>query len=342
VESVFTGATMNELGRVFVTRRIPAAGLRRLREAGARVEVWDGPENERPTAEAVIAGTRDADVLLSLLTETIDAEVLAANSDLAGVANYAVGVDNIDLAAASRLQIPVSNTPEVLTETTADLTWALLLAVRRRCVEGDRVMRAGRYQVWGPNLLLGNDVSPGGDGRRRTLGVVGFGRIGRAVARRAAGFDMRVIASSGDRAAVERSGLAEWTPLDELLASSDFVALHTPLTEVTRHLIGAEQLALMPSHAYLINTSRGPVVDERALVEALQRGTIAGAGLDVYEREPAMSPGLAELDNVVVLPHLGSASHGTRDRMAVLAADNAVAMLRGERAPDCVNPEVYA
>ena len=339
---MFTGATMNELGRVFVTRCIPDVGLRRLSDAGAEVRVWKGAENERPSAEEVLAGARDADVLLSLLTEQIDAAVLAANPDLAGVANYAVGVDNVDLAAASRMRIPVSNTPDVLTETTADLTWALLLAVARRVVEGDRFMRAGRYKVWGPNLLLGNDVSPGGDGHRRTLGIVGFGRIGRAVARRAAGFDMRVIASSRDRAAVEQSGLAEWASLDELLGCSDFVSVHTPLTEATHHLIGAEQIALMSSRAYLINTSRGPVVDEGALVEALRHGTIAGAGLDVYESEPAMSPGLAELDNVVVLPHLGSASHGTRDRMAVLAAENALAMLRGERAPDCVNPEVYA
>jgi glyoxylate reductase len=341
VESVFTVNGANVIGSVFVTRRIREAGLQRLRDAGARVTLWEGAEHARPSRDEILRGIREADVVLSLLTESIDAEVLAANPELRGVANYAVGVDNIDVETASGLGIPVSNTPDVLTETTADLTWALLLSVTRRVVEGDAFMRSGAYRTWGPNLLLGDDVSPGGDGRRRTLGIVGFGRIGRAVARRAHGFGLEVLAHSRDRESVRESGLAEWVSLEELLERSDFVSIHTPLTPSTHHLIGPGQIDLMSERTYLVNTSRGPVVDERALVEALRHGRIAGAGLDVYENEPRMSPGLAELDNVVLLPHLGSATRGTRDRMATMAAENALAMLRGERAPDCVNPEVY-
>jgi glyoxylate reductase len=329
-------------GIVLVTRKIRESGLRLLREAGVQVRVCETRRDQGPDHRQLVREVRDCDVLLSLLTERVDAEVLSANPDLRGVANYAVGVDNIDLVAATRAGIPVSNTPDVLSETTADLAWALVLAVSRRVVEGDAYMRAGRYQSWAPDLLLGQDVSPGGDGRRKTLGIVGFGRIGRAVARRAQGFDMRVLATgSGGPAPVESTGLATWVELPELLRESDFVSLHTPLTSATEHLIGAAEFEQMRANAYLINTARGPIVDESALVRALREGRIAGAGLDVYEAEPAMAPGLAELENVVLLPHLGSASRGTRDQMAVLAANNALAMLRGDRAPNCVNPAVY-
>jgi glyoxylate reductase len=203
-------------------------------------------------------------------------------------------------------------------------------------------MRAGRYKLWGPNLLLGEDVSPGGDGRTKILGLIGFGRIGRAVARRARGFDMKVIAFDPYmRDTIDASPDADWSELEDLVRQSDFVSIHTLLSDDTRHLIGAEQLRFMKPTAFLINTARGPIVDETALVEALQRGTIAGAGLDVFENEPSMATGLAELENVVVLPHLGSATRGTRDRMATMAAANALAMLRYEPAPNVVNPEVY-
>jgi len=329
-------------GKVFVTRRIRDAGLEMLEEGGADVEVWPGPEDAGPSHDEILAGVADADVLLSLLTEPVDREVLEANAALRGVAQFAVGYNNIDVEAATELGIPVSNTPGVLTETTADLTWALLLAMARRIPQGDRYMRAGKYKLWGPNLLLGDDVSTGGDGRRKVLGIIGFGRIGRAVARRALGFDMQVLAHDPyARDDIEADDQAGWAELEDLLRDSDFVSIHTLLTDETQHLIGPRELELMKPTAYLINAARGPIVDEAALVEALPEGTIAGAGLDVYENEPEMAPGLAQLDNAVLLPHLGSASRATRDKMATMAAENALAMLAGERAPNCVNTEVY-
>ena len=230
-----------------------------------------------------------------------------------------------------------------MTETTADLAWALLLGAARNVVAGDRYMRAGNYKIWGPNLLLGEDVSPGGDGRRKVLGIIGFGRIGQAVGRRAIGFDMRVLAHDPyARDVIEADDHTEWAELDELLETSDFVTVHTQLSEETRHLIGVRELDLMKPSAFLVNAARGPIVDEAALLEALSDKRIAGAGLDVYEDEPKMVPGLEAQDNSVLLPHLGSATRGTRDQMAILAATNAVAMMRGERAPNCVNREVYA
>lgn len=329
-------------GKIFVTRRIRDAGLDLFRDAGAEVRVWPGPENARPTREEVLEGTRWADVVLSLLTEPIDREVMSANPRLRGVANFAVGFDNIDLPVATELGVPVSNTPDVLTDTTADLTWALLLAVSRNLIAGDGFMRAGSYEVWGPNLLLGEDVSPGGDGRRKVLGILGFGRIGRAVARRASGFDMRVLAHDPfAKEAIEADSRAEWAELDDLLRESDFVSVHTLLSDETRHLIGDRELSLMKSTAYLINAARGPIVHEEALVRALRNEKIAGAGLDVYEDEPAMAEGLAALENTVLLPHLGSATRGTRDAMSTRAARNALAMLECRPAPDCLNPGVY-
>ena len=329
-------------GKIFVTRRIRDAGLDLLREAGVELRVWPGPENARPEREEVLEGARWADVLLSLLTEPIDREVMAANPRLRGVANFAVGFDNIETPVATELGVPVSNTPGVLTDTTADLTWALLLSAARNVASGDVYMRGGRYEVWSPNLLLGEDVSRGGDGRPKVLGILGFGRIGQAVARRALGFDMRVLAHDPfAREAIEADEQAEWAELDDLLRESDFVTIHAPLNEHTHHLIGEQELRAMKPRAYLINAARGPIVDEAALVRALRKKQIAGAGLDVYEDEPAMADGLAELENAVLLPHLGSATRGTRDLMATKAASNALAMLRGEHAPNCVNPEVY-
>ena len=329
-------------GKIFVTRRIRDAGLDLLREAGVELRVWPGPENARPGREEVLEGARWADVLLSLLTEPIDREVMAANPRRQGVANFAVGFDNIEIPVATELGIPVSNTPGVLTDTTADLTWALLLSAARNVASGDAYMRGGRYEVWGPNLLLGEDVSPGGGGRAKVLGILGFGRIGQAVARRALGFDMRVLAHDPfAREAIEADEQAEWAELDDLLRESDFVSVHTLLSKETRHLVSERELGLMKPTAFLINAARGPIVDEAALVRALRKKQIAGAGLDVYEDEPAMADGLAELENAVLLPHLGSATRGTRDLMATKAATNALAMLRGERAPNCVNPEVY-
>lgn len=332
------------MSRVFVTRRIPEAGLAHLREGGAEVRVGQDDDEAFVDREVLVEGTRWADVLLSLLTEAVDRPLLEVNPRLRGVANYAVGFNNVDVAAATALGLPVTNTPGVLTETTADLTWALLLAASRRIPEAHGYMAGGRYRIWGPNLLLGDDVSPGGTGRRKVLGIVGFGRIGQAVARRSVGFEMDVLAHDPrNRDRVEAFGPpVRWAELDELLARSDFVTLHPRLTPETRHLVDARALELMKPTAYLVNVARGEIVDERALVHALRNGGIAGAALDVFEEEPAMAPGLADLPNVVLAPHIGSASRDTRDRMAVMAADNALHHLRGERAPHVVNPEVYA
>jgi len=338
---------------IVVTRRIPRAGMAVLEAARAegedlRIEIVQSQEDEGLTREQMLAAARRADVLLSQLTEPVDRQVLAANPALRGVAQMAVGYDNVDVGAATELGLPVTNTPGVLTETTADLTWALLMAVARRIPEAHRYMVGGRYKLWGPNLLLGSDVSPGGSGRRKVLGIVGYGRIGRAVARRSLGFEMDVLAHDPlDREGVEADEIATWAELDELLARSDFISLHPALTEATHHLIGAAELAKMKPTAYLINVSRGPVVDEEALVRALEAGAIGGAALDVFEDEPSMKPGLAACaaredgPSVVLLPHIGSATRDTRDKMATMAATNALAHLARERAPDCVNPEVY-
>lgn len=325
--------------RVFVTRRIPQPGLDVLTGAGVEVEVFQSNEEAGLSRQEVLDGVRGCDVLLSLLTEPIDREVMAANAQLLGVANMAVGHDNVDLEAATELGVPVTNTPGVLTETTADLTFALILAVARRVPQAHDYTVAGRYRIWGPNLFLGADVGTGASGRRKVLGIVGFGRIGAAVARRARGFDMDVVAFDPETN-IGQEGV-EQVELGQLLERSDFVSLHPPLTRQTRHLIGAEELARMKPSAFLVNASRGPVVDERALVAALRAGAIAGAALDVYEDEPALAPGLTELENVVLMPHIASASHDTRGAMATMAATNALCHLRGERAPNVLNPEVY-
>jgi glyoxylate reductase len=328
--------------QVFVTRRIPDAGLQVLRDAGVSHVVSQDDEESGVERAALVEGVRSCDVLLPLLTERVDRELLEVNPGLLGVAQMAVGFDNIDVAAATELGIPVSNTPEVLTETTADLAWALIMAVARRIPQAHNYMVEGRYRIWGPGLFLGGDVGPGPSGRRKTLGVVGFGRIGAAVARRGTGFDMRILAFDPyAREAIDASDVAEWAEIDELVAESDFVSLHPLLTQETRHLIDERRLRAMKPTAYLVNAARGPIVDEEALVRALREGWIAGAGLDVYEREPAMADGLAELDNVVLLPHIASASIDTRGMMASMAADNAVAFLRRERARNPVNPDVY-
>lgn len=349
--------------RIIITRRIPRAGMDLLEQVSGddaggspapHLQVVQNHEEQGLTREQVLAAARAADVLLCQLTEPIDREILATNPRLLGVAQMAVGYDNVDVEAATELGIPVTNTPGVLTDTTADLTWALLMAVARRIPEAHEYMQAGRYKLWGPNLLLGADVSPGGSGRRKVLGIIGYGRIGRAVAKRSVGFDMEVLAHDPfNRQAVEEDDLATWAELHDLLERSDFVSLHPALTEETRHLIGEAELRRMKTTACLINVSRGPVVDEAALVRALREGWIGGAALDVYEDEPAMAPGLAEMaelaarddreggPTVVIVPHIGSASRDTRDKMATMAATNALAHLRRERAPNCVNPEVY-
>lgn len=320
--------------KIYVTRRIPQPGLDILAEV---FEVEVNPYDRVVTREELIAGVKGKDALLCLLTDKIDAEVMDAEPRLKVIANYAVGFDNVDVAAATRRGIPVTNTPGVLTDTTADLAFTLLLATARRVVEADKFMRAGKYQGWAPMLFLGQDI------HHKTLGIVGFGRIGQAVAERAAGFHMRILYSDSKRASgeIENKYNAEFRELADLLRESDFVSLHVPLTESTYHLISDEEFDLMKKTAILVNTSRGPVVDEKALVRALKAGKIAGAGLDVYEREPQCEPELKELDNVIMVPHIASASVETRTKMATMAAENAVAVIRGEIPPNLVNPEVW-
>lgn len=287
------------------------------------------------TGEDLARSVRGFDAVLCMLHDPIDAAVLKAAEGCRVIANMAVGYNNIDVAEATQRGILVTNTPGVLTEATADLTWALILAVPRRVAEGDRVMRAGTFPGWGPNYMLGGDVTG------RTLGLVGPGRIALAVAERALGFRMSLLyAGRRESPGLDALG-AKRVELDRLLAEADFVSLHVPLTAETTHLIDARALSLMKPTAYLINTSRGPVVDEAALVDALAERRIAGAGLDVYEREPVMHPGLAGLDNAVLLPHLGSATFETRGRMSRIAAENVIAALQGRRPPNLVNPEAW-
>jgi lactate dehydrogenase-like 2-hydroxyacid dehydrogenase len=323
-----------EKPRVFITRLIPDEGLSLIREA-CEAEVWPG--ELPPPHAALVEKVRGADGLLCLLTDPVDAEVIAAGARLKVISTYAVGYDNIDIAAATARGIPVGNTPGILTETTADFTFALLLAAARRVAEGDRTVRAGQWKTWGPTTLLGVDV------HHAVLGVIGFGRIGRAVARRARGFDMTVLYYDPAAAVPEseREG-ARPVDLETLLRESDFISIHTPLNEATRRLIRSETLAMMKPTAVLVNTARGGVVDTQDLYEALRGGVIAYAALDVTDPEPipADHP-LLSLDNVLIAPHIASASRATRGTMALYAARNLIAGLRGESLPFCVNPQVY-
>jgi glyoxylate reductase len=317
---------------VYVTRRIPDAGLEMIREA-CDMTLWEG--DEPPPYEVLVENVREADGLLSLLTDRVDEALMAAAPHLCVISQYAVGVDNIDVAAATRRGIVVGNTPDVLTDATADMAFALLMAAARRLVEGVDYIRAGRWRTWGPLTLLGQDVHDA------TLGIVGLGRIGKAVAQRARGFDMHIMYYDCYRdEAMEREFGPSCADLDTLLIESDFVTLHVPLTSETYHLISAAQLQQMKPTAVLINTSRGPVVDQDALVEALRAGEIAYAALDVTDPEPLPSDHpLLSLPNAIVTPHIASASVTARTQMAVLAARNLLAGLRGEALPHPVNPE---
>jgi glyoxylate reductase len=319
--------------KVLVTLNLQKEHLDRLaEECDVDVHAHDRPL-DRKDFLGRIAGKQG---LLPSITDVVDAEAMDRAPGLQVIANFGVGYNNIDVAAATVRGIPVSNTPGVLTDATADLAFALILATGRRVVEGDRMVREGRFLFWAPYLFLGRDVSG------KTLGIAGLGRIGKAVARRARGFDMPVLYSNRTRLdAGEEAALGvSFRPFPDLLAEADILSLHVPLTPETRHLIDREALGRMKPSAILVNTSRGPVVDEKALVAALRTGGIAGAGLDVYEDEPYLAPGLAELENVVLLPHVGSGTWETRMKMADLAVANLLAGLKGERLPNLVNPEV--
>lgn len=312
------------MARCFVTRRIPGTAVERL-AAEHDVDVW--PERLPPSHAALVERAADVEGLLCMLTDPVDRALLEAAPGLRAVSTYAVGVDNIDLDAATERAIPVGHTPDVLTETSADLALALMLAVMRRIPQGDAAVRAGEWVTWEPAMLLGHDL------HRATVGIVGLGRIGRAVKRRVEGFGAEAI----------HTGREDGVPLEELLERADVVTLHCPLTERTRGLIGEDALRRMRDDAYLVNTARGQIVDTDALRRALVEGWIAGAALDVTDPEPlpAGHP-LLDAPNLVVAPHLGSASHATREQMADIAVDNLLAGLRGDEMPHCANPAVYA
>jgi glyoxylate reductase len=313
--------------RLYVTRQLPEPVMTALTE---RFDLTQPPETAPPNRDTVLAGIRYADALICTLAEQIDAPMLSKASHLRVIANYAVGYNNIDLDAARTHNIIVTNTPDILTESTADLTWALLLATARRVPEGHSLVQHGAWTGWEPRQLLGADVFG------RTLGIIGMGRIGQAVARRAAGFKMPVL--HHNRTPKDFPDHPSWksVALNDVLSQADFLTLHVPLTADTRHLIARRELQLMRPTAYLINIARGSVIDEAALVEAIQEGRLAGAGLDVYEHEPAIHPGLLSLSNVVTLPHLGSATHATRIRMGMVCLENVAAVLEGRPAPNRV------
>lgn len=320
--------------KVFVTRIIPDKGLEIVREF-CEMDLWQ--EELPPGREELLKRVQGIDGLLCLLTDRVDGEVMdAAGEQLKVISNHAVGFDNIDVPAGTARGIPVGNTPDVLTDATADFAFALLMAVARRIPEGERFVHEGKWKTWGPKLLLGVDI------KGATLGLVGFGRIGQAVARRATGFDMRVIYYDPKEAKSSRDLNAQRVDFETLLEESDFVSIHTPLTPDTRHLIDAEALSKMKPNAVLINTARGPIVDLDALYEALISRRIFGAGLDVTEPEPIpLDSPLLKLENILVAPHIASASITSRDQMSWMAAQNLIAGLKGERLPNCVNPQVY-
>ena len=318
---------------VLVTKRIYPEAIEYLRQ---HVELDYANSDDGLTASELAERIRGKHGVVSQLTDKFDAAMIERLEGVRVIANVAVGYDNIDVAAATAKGILVTNTPDVLTDTTADLAFALLLAAARRIVEGYQFVHSGQWRKWRIDLLVGRDV------HHATLGIVGMGRIGQAVAKRAGGFSMRILYYDVVRAPepLERSLGLEYRPLEELLREADFVSLHVPLVEETRKLIGKDQLRAMKPSAILVNTSRGPIVDENALAEALEKRWIAGAGLDVFEREPEVHPGLLKLENVVVAPHIGSASIDTRRNMSMLAAQNAVAALSGQRPPNLVNREL--
>ncbi len=321
--------------KVFVTRIIPDKGLDPLKDF-CDVDLWQAALP--PSREELLRHVQRVDGLLSLLTDKIDGELMdAAGAQLKVISNFAVGFDNIDVNAATARKIPVGNTPDVLTDATADFAFTLMMSTSRRILEADRHVRAGKWKTWEPMQLLGHEM------KNATLGLVGFGRIGKAMARRALGFDMRVIYYDPSETKSDPDVKAVGVDLETLLAESDFISLHTPLTPATQNLIDAETLGKMKPNAILVNTARGPVVDLEALYEALKSKRIFAAGLDVTEPEPlpADHP-LFTLDNVIIAPHIASATVAARDKMAWMAAKNLITGLKGEHLPNCVNPQVYA
>lgn len=319
--------------KVYVTRQLPGAAIENLKEL---FDVTVNPYDRVLTREELLAGVRGMDAVLCLLTDTIDSEVFeAAGPQCRIFADYAVGYNNIDVAEATKRGIIVTNTPGVLTDATADLAWALLFAVSRRIAESDSFARKGSFKGWGPMLLLGRDITG------KKLGIIGAGRIGFNFAKKAKGFDMEILyTSTKPNNEMEEKLGARFVDKETLLREADFISVHVPLNPSTRHYISEKEFKLMKSTAVLINTSRGPVVDEKALVQALKSGEIWGAGLDVFENEPDIEPGLIELKNVVIVPHIASATIETRTNMGLIAAGNIISVLTGNMPETCVNPEV--
>lgn len=319
---------------VFVTRKLPGNALDKLR---SQYNVTVNPEDRNITKEELLKAVAGQDALISMLSDPVDRDVIAAGDRLKVIANYAVGFNNIDVEAASERKIPVCNTPDVLTNASADFAWTLLMAAARRLIEGDAMTRAGKFSGWAPELLLGVEVYG------KTLGIIGAGRIGQAVAKRALGFEMRTLYHNRSRLPhnVEQELKMEYIDLETLLKESDFVSIHCPLTPETRYLIDRPELELMKPTAVLINTARGPVVNETALVQALKDKVIYGAALDVFEDEPQLKPGLADLDNVVLAPHIASAATETRTKMAEMVVDDVLTALAGGQPRNLVNRDIY-
>ncbi len=319
--------------KIFITRKIPESGLEILRK---NYELEINPHKRILSKSEIIKGLKGKDGLLCLLTDQIDSEVIKSEPQLKMIANYAVGYNNIDVKTATKLKIPVSNTPGVLTDTTAELTWALLFSASRRIVEGDKFTRDGKFKGWAPMLMLGQDFN------KKTLGIIGAGRIGTAVALKSKGFNMNVLYyDNSENKKLNKELNAKKVEFDELLTKSDFISLHVPLNDSTHHLIGKKELKKMKETAVLVNTSRGPVIEEKALIKALKEKWIFSAGLDVYENEPEIPNSLKKLDNVVIQPHTGSASFETRSKMAEMAAENMIAGLKGKIPSNCVNKEIF-
>ncbi len=319
--------------RILITGNLPENVISPLKE---KYQVEMNQEDCPLDRQAIISGIKDKQGLLPMPSDSINEEVLNCAPHLKMIANFGVGYNNIDVRLATARGIMVSNTPGVLTDATAELAFALILSISRRIVEGDRMVREGRFKFWAPMLFLGREVTG------KTLGIIGMGKIGKAVAVRARAFDMRILYHNRKRIALkeEKTLRAEYVDLKTLLKESDFISLNVPLTEETKHLIGRNELSVMKPTAFLINTSRGPVIDEKALVEVLRARKIGGAGLDVYENEPSLTPGLTQLDNVILLPHVGSGTLETRMKIGTLAVENLIAGLEGRMPPNLVNPEV--